>query len=125
MYAMGVASAALTGVATADQDTALEAASRVVDSYLRSRYGTPFPAPAPYELRRATCIVAAWDLMTTRGFSPQGMDQAIQLRYESTLLWLRDVSAGKAQLDVTVDATPSTQEAAPLISSDDAVDWDA
>jgi phage gp36-like protein len=122
---MGVISAGLTGMSIDAQDTALEAASRVVDSYIRNRGGTPMPDPVPYELRRATCAIAAWDLITARGYSPQGMDQAVQLRYESTIVWLRDIAAGKAQLDYANDATPSEQEGAPLISNDDGVDWDA
>jgi phage gp36-like protein len=125
MYSMGIAQVAITGMSTDDQDTALEAASRMVDSYVRPRGGVPFPDPAPAELKRATCVIAAWDLLTSRGHSPQGMDQVIQLRYESTILWLRDVATGKAQLDYENDATPSTVEHAPLIYCDDSVDWDA
>jgi phage gp36-like protein len=125
MYSMGIAQAALTGMSTDSQDMALEAASRMVDSYVRPRAGVPFPNPAPYEIKRATCVIAAWDLITSRGYSPQGVDQAVQNRYESTILWLRDVATGKAQLDYENDATPSTVEHAPLIACDDGVDWDA
>lgn len=128
LYALGIGSDALTGVSTDTQDTALEAGSRMVDSYARRRNGTPFPASAvPYELRRATCIIAAWDLLTTRGFSPQTAngDDAVKERYDNTIAWLKDVARGVAHLDDTADATPSEQEAAPLIYSDDETDWDA
>jgi phage gp36-like protein len=124
LYALGVSSTALTAVATADQDIALEAASRAVDSYLRVRHSTPLGSPYPYEIRRATCLIASWDLMVTRGFSPQGMDEAVRVRYEDAIGWLRDVARGVAQLDYTADASPSTQEAAPLIYSDESIDWE-
>ncbi len=126
LYALGVSDEALTDVSTTDQDTALESASRTVDSYLRGRYGTPFPSPYPYELREKTCHVAAWNLMSTRGFNPSGgMDEAVRLRYEDAIKWLTNVARGVVVLDNTADATPNKQEAAPLISSDTAIDWDA
>lgn len=125
LYALGVSADALANVSTTAQDTALETASGVVDSYLRGRYGTPFSSPYPPELTEKTCHIAAWNLMTTRGFAPTGMDQAVYDRYKDAILWLRDVAKGLVVLDHSADATTTQQEAAPLIYSEDAIDWDA
>ncbi len=92
---LGIAAAALTGVATAAQDAALEAASDVADGYMRGRYALPLTAWGD-DLRRAVCAVAAWDLLTVRGFDPnRGGDIAVQERHNSALAWLKDVAAGR------------------------------
>lgn len=93
---LGIRAGALTGVSTDEQDAALEAASDLADSYMRSRYALPLTGYGD-DLKRAVCAVAAWDLLSTRGFAPQGgADEAVQTRYESAIGWLKDVSAGRA-----------------------------
>ena len=74
------------------------AASATADSYLRTRYSTPV-AGYGVDLTRAVCSLAAWDLLSVRGYDPQrGGDEALRLRAEDALRWLRDVSSGKAAL---------------------------
>ena len=124
LYRLGVAEGALANVATADQDQALEDNSRLADSYCRPRHSVPFPSPYPREIVRAVCAMAAWDLLSVRGYNPEAGGDSLMQRAEKAVLWLRDIGSGKAQLSDAADATPATQEAAPLISSDaDPVDW--
>lgn len=119
----GLSSAALGSISTTAQDAALDAASQVADSYLRSRYATPVTGYGT-DLTRAVCSIAAWDLLSVRGFDPQrGGDESLRLRAEDALRWLRDVSAGKASLS---GITESESEAWPeLIGavSDEARGW--
>ena len=94
----GLSSAAIGSISTTAQDAALDAASRVADSYLRARYATPVTGYG-VDLTRAVCSIAAWDLLSVRGYDPQrGGDEALRLRAEDALRWLRDVSSGKAHL---------------------------
>ena len=94
----GLSSAAIGSISTTAQDAALDAASRVADSYLRARYATPVTGYG-VDLTRAVCSLAAWDLLSVRGYDPQrGGDEALRLRAEDALRWLRDVSSGKAHL---------------------------
>lgn len=94
----GLSSAALGSISTTAQDAALDAASATADSYLRTRYSTPV-AGYGVDLTRAVCSLAAWDLLSVRGYDPQrGGDEALRLRAEDALRWLRDVSSGKASL---------------------------
>lgn len=94
----GLSSAALGSISTTAQDAALAAASATADSYLRTRYSTPV-AGYGVDLTRAVCSLAAWDLLSVRGYDPQrGGDEALRLRAEDALRWLRDVSSGKASL---------------------------
>ena len=122
LYVLGLPSAALTGVATADQDLALDAASSFCDSYLRGRYGCPI-ASASYALKLCVCQIAAYRLLCSRGFNPETLDGVIRTNYEEALAWLKDCAKGIASpIDQADDATPSTDENAPLIDSTDA-EW--
>lgn len=94
----GISSTALGSISTGDRDAALDAASATADSYLRARYTTPVTGYG-VDLTRAVCQLAAWDLLSVRGYDPQrGGDEAVRLRAEDAMRWLRDVSAGKASL---------------------------
>ena len=70
LYQFGINSAALSNVPTADQDAALESTSRLADTYCRPRHETPFASPYPLEIVRAVCAIAAWDLLSVRGYNP-------------------------------------------------------
>jgi len=119
----GLSSAALGSISTTAQDAALAAASQVADSYLRARYATPVTGYGT-DLTRAVCGIAAWDLLSVRGYDPQrGGDEALRLRAEDALRWLRDVSAGKASLSgVTESETESWSEYLGPVS-DEARGW--
>lgn len=115
----GLSSAAIGSISTTAQDAALDAASRVADSYLRARYTTPVTGYG-VDLTRAVCSIAAWDLLSVRGFDPQrGGDEAVRLRAEDALRWLRDVSAGKAHLaGITESESESWPEALGVVSDE-------
>lgn len=113
---MGIAAAALSSVATETQDAALEAASRVADSYLRSRYELPLTGYGD-DLKRAVCSVAAWDLLSTRGYDPgRGGDEAVRMRADAAISWLKDVSAGRAAVSGGV-TTPGPSRASRIASA--------
>lgn len=109
LYRLALRQAALSGILVADQNAALEAASRVADSYLQARYKLPLTAWGD-DLRRAVAIIAAYDLLAGRGFTPEGADEHVRLRYEDALRWLRDVSLGVVTPVGVVDATPTQPE---------------
>lgn len=106
LYRLALRQAALSGIPAAEQDAALEAASCVADSYLQARYQLPLAAWDD-DLRRAVAIIAAYDLLSGRGFAPEGSDEHVRLRYEDALRWLRDVSTGVVTPVGIVDASPT------------------
>lgn len=122
----GLPSGALTGVADATQDAAIEAASDVADSYMRSRYTLPLTGYGD-DLKRAVCAVAAWDLLTTRGYDPNaGGDEAVKLRHDAAMKWLGDVSAGRAHVsggNTTPTATRHARASSPRVDSDRTRGW--
>ncbi len=91
---LGLIGGALATIPGATQNAALDAASAVVDSYLQSRYHLPLTQWGQ-DLVRATCCIAAYDLMSSRGYSPVGAsDVNIRQRYLDVLEWLQEVSKG-------------------------------
>lgn len=123
----GISAAALSSVSTATQDAALEAASRVADSYLRSRYTLPLTGYGD-DLKRAVCAIAAWDLLSTRGYDPQrGGDEAVRMRSDAAVSWLKDVSAGRAAVSGGVTTPgplrPSRAATAATVASTSKRGW--
>lgn len=107
---LAIPAEALVGIVAADQDAALAAASSLADSYLASRFSLPLTKWGD-DLRRAVCLIAAYDLMTRRGYNPEGGDANLRLRYDDAIRWLERVADGRIAPAVTDSAT-STQTTA-------------
>ncbi len=107
---------------TGDLDQLLTKASAKFNTYARGRYKVPFTAPYPDEVIEVVCQLAAYQVMTVRGFDPQNAnDMAIEDRYRDLTGrpgqkgWLQDLASGRVNLDVTADTTPATSEGGPII----------
>lgn len=126
LYRLGLREAAFTGVATADQDAALEAASDTADSYMRSRYTLPLTGYGD-DLKSAVCRIAAYELLATRGYNPgAGGDESLESRHDKAVTWLKDVSAGRAHVSggsTTPTATRHARASSPRTGSDDRRGW--
>jgi phage gp36-like protein len=105
---LGLPASVLSGFTPADQNAALEAASSLADSYLAARYTLPIISWGS-ALTRAVAVIAAYDLMSRRGYDPNRPgDENLRLRYEDALRWLQDVAAGRVD--------PQVQDSSPTIS---------
>jgi phage gp36-like protein len=115
---VGLPSTALGQLTTLQKETALETASREVDTYLRGRYLLPLTAWGS-EITKATCVLAAYALMAVRGFNPQsGADVILSDRYNATIKWLTLVQKQQAHPDVTpTQASSATHIQPTLITS--------
>lgn len=123
----GLPSGALTGVSSTTQEAALDAASALADSYLRSRYTVPLTSYG-VDLTQQVCALAAETLLTTRGFDPSRANgDAIVLRADNARAWLRDVSAGRASVSGGNTTAAATQIArassAPSTASSSERGW--
>ncbi len=97
----GLPATALGDLSTTQQQDALDNASAEVDSYLRGRYALPLVAWG-VEVTKATCVLAAYALMSVRGYEPGGgADATLYQRYQDTLTWLRAVQRQAAHPNVT------------------------
>lgn len=107
---LGIASAAISGISTTDQDAALEAASRKADSYLNSAFKLPITSWGA-DLKEAVCAIAAFILLKNRGFDPENpADAAIAKGNDDAMKWLRDIAEGKATPILTDSQTGGTAD---------------
>ena len=82
-------------------ENALADASATIDGYLRARYAVPLADPPPREIARACRILARFDLAQGEQRSPS---ESMTKERDGVIAWLRDVAAGRVDLDVP--ATP-------------------
>lgn len=105
---LGLPAKALAGIAVPAQEAALEAASRVVDSYIGSRYDLPLIGVGS-DIKEAVCAIAAVNLMSVRGFAAGVEDaEALMTRKKDAMTWLRDVAKGLATPSV-IDTTDQSK----------------
>jgi len=117
LFRLGLPEGALRGVSPSTIEDALEAASRLADSYLRARYALPLTA-WDEALTRAVAAIAAYDLMAVRGYDPaRGADEVLRLRYEDAIRWLERVAAGGASPEVRDSSIDVGREAFAAVTS--------
>jgi phage gp36-like protein len=80
-------------------DAALFDASQEIDSYVAAVYTLPL-AETPNMLRRYACDIARYYLF--KGAAPDRVKTA----YDDAVTWLKNLSAGKVRLQITVDSAP-------------------
>ncbi len=120
LTSQGLPEAALEGMTAQgiDPDEHLTAASARFDASARGRYRLPLTSPYPLEVISCVCSLAAYSILSVRGFDPQnGSDFNIRQRYEDAVMWLRDLSRGHINLDVSADATPDAHDGGPIVAS--------
>ena len=92
-------------------DQAIETAQGEVDGYLLSGgYAVPLD-PAPENVKNYTVDIAVWNLAVTSGFRGDPSDEALKVKYEKAVEFLRGVASGKYRVPVVAGA--SADEAAP------------
>lgn len=102
---LGLIGGVLSSISTNVQNAALLAASGLADAKLQSRYILPL-AQWGQDLVRAVCIIAAYDLLTSKGYNPAtGADPNIRERYLDQLKWLDSVSRGEDTPSYVVDSS--------------------
>lgn len=121
LTSLGLPAKALAGIGTPAQEAALEAASRVVDSYVGSRYDLPLVSVGS-DIKDAVCTIAAVNLMSVRGFAAGVEDaEVLMTRKKDAMTWLRDVAKGLATPSVidTTDQTkpPTNPQRAPFTAA--------
>lgn len=115
---LGLPARAVQNIANATLLEFIEKASGKIDSYLRGRYDLPLQVPYPDEIVQAAIHIARLRLLRWRGFNPDDYDAGYADDYAETILWLRDVSAGRVHLDVHADQTAANEGRPRVITSD-------
>ena len=96
---------------------ALNDASDIADSYLRGRYALPLLAWGT-ELTQAVCRIAAYNLLSVRGYNPAAAaDVNIRDRYTDALDWLNKVQRQAVHPNVTPQPSQTPQYNQPFVTS--------
>lgn len=112
----GLPAAALASISNGDKQAALDDMSAYADSYMGDKYQLPLSAPYDRSLVRVVCWLAAWDLLTLRGYNPSDpTDAMVERRKDMAIDFLTRVANGQARLNVVQSAPESLQ---PDVSSD-------
>jgi phage gp36-like protein len=104
---------------------ALDVRSAWADSKMAARYKLPLGTPYDLTIVMNICVLAAYDLMSFRGFNPEngGADANIRLRAEDAIRWFNDVERQAAHPNVIEATSPSPAIASPLVLSDPPRGW--
>jgi phage gp36-like protein len=111
----GAPSAALESLLTEDINAQLEAASSVADSYLRNHYKLPIVAPYPPALTEAVARIATFNLLSVRGYNPEGDAGLLETRYKTAMRWLESVGSGKASPLLIAADGPTANAGGPFV----------
>ena len=81
-----------------------------IDGYLRVRYALPLSA-IPNRLRALACDMAHYRMY------PLAVPEAVRQRYEDARGYLKDLAAGRAQLDLPEPPTSASESGLPAYSA--------
>ncbi|MCR9218931.1 MAG: DUF1320 domain-containing protein [Alphaproteobacteria bacterium] len=88
-------------------DRALADAAGLIDSYIGARYRLPVD-PVPAQLVAAAAAIARWHLYA------DAPHERVSEAYRATLAWLKDVAAGRADLDAAGVEPAADESGAPV-----------
>lgn len=128
----GMPAAAQATFSSQQQDAALQAASAVVDSFIGQRFKLPLSTPYPMDVKLSTCRIAAFVLLSGRGFKPGTQDaDSYGKGYQAAIELLKIIAEGKATPAGIIDSSAEepgadeTGQSAPYVVSVASVDQSA
>ncbi len=110
-------------VTDADKTAALEAASRLADSYLAAAgYAVPLTSWGD-DLKGVVCAIAAFDLAVSVGLAPEGGETSnLYLKRRDALRWLERLARGEVR-PVGVDPAPDAGAGEAFVVTDPKRGW--
>lgn len=123
MLRLGLPGDALSAVPADVRDRFRLAACDQASSYLKKRFTLP-ALEWGTDLKVAVARVAAFEILSFRGFDPASESGALVVkRADDSLAWLRDVARGIVEPVDFIDSTPELDEQGPLVESDEPAGW--
>jgi len=120
---LGINHDALKAVSPEDRELGLEAASRIVDSYLWEL--EPPLAVFTGEITTATAIIAAYNLMSAYGYDPEHTDSKnLRLRYLDQIEWLKGLRGGKLLVGAVGQGSTKHKPVGPRVRADKLRGWE-
>jgi phage gp36-like protein len=106
LRAMGLSGNVLASTSEENVEAALWAASCEADGMLAMRYKRPITAWGS-DVRLAVCKLAAWHILSARGFNPESpSDASVRRNRDDAFAWLSGVAKNEWEATGVVDATP-------------------
>lgn len=123
LYALGVNFQAISPITVEAQEQALEAASRLVDSYLWKL--NPPLAVFTGELSEAVAVIASYTLMSAQGFDPEHDDSKnLRLRYLDKIRWLESLDGGTKLPGAVGQSAVGANKPGPTVNAAPLRGWD-
>lgn len=123
LLALAIPDAAISVVSSTVRDAARKAASDTFSGYAKKRYTLPLTAWAD-DVKQNVAALATYLAMKNRGFDPASPSGALIVdAKDNAIAWFLDVSKGNVEPCDIADSTPTVDEGAPLVSSDDVAGW--
>ena len=119
---LGLPAEAIEELTDNEIDDQLKAAAGVIDLHLPNNT-LPVSAPYPEFLRRCNVCLARWSVLLRRGFEDDGIDNKYKEAFDECMALLEKISLGKLTIPGLIDATPTTREGAPLVSTSPLRGW--
>jgi phage gp36-like protein len=110
----GLPDPALEEIDDPTKTAALEAASKLADDYIGGAFVLPLSSYGA-SLTRHVVSIAVYDLLTRRGFNPDGSDENVRRRYEDAIRWLERIADGRLKPADIIDSTPDEIESASYV----------
>jgi len=105
---VGIRAEALQRFDASQKNAALDGVTAMMNGYFRKKFTLPF-LQAGADVHRCANILAAYDLISGRGLSPESKDQNIIDRADAQMKWLEGIAKGVIVPDVT-DSSPAAVE---------------
>ena len=114
--AHGLPAAALSGISPSKRAEALAAASSDADGKLGVVFDLPLLSWGT-DLTKCVCKIAAYELLSTRGFNPDGADANVRDRHNDAWRWLREVADLTVVPTGIVDSTADVDDSGVAVST--------
>ena len=117
-----VPAGALSSVSTAIQDRALLDASAEAANYIPDQAGVPLAEPYDPALVRHVCWLAAWQIMSQRGFNVEaGSNDVFRINRDAAISWLNKVS--RREITLLSAGSPVKGSGGPRVLSATSRGW--
>ena len=117
----GVKSSAFGSVSAATITAVLDARYQFAMGYFAAHFDLPL-VTLDVTTKMCVCQLADYDLMSYRGYNPEGIDLVIRQRYEDWIAWLKLVAEGKVTpqvVDSSAGSEAGVSTATPQFISDE------
>ena len=108
----GVSTQVLARIPTGEQDEALDVMSAVADDYLGERFTLPLTAWSR-SLRMHVAAMAAYELMSVRGYNVDSSDKILKMRFDAAVAWLQVCTLGQLTPHATAGAVTDGDDGEP------------